>query len=180
VREGDKVLRQAYFDDIDAVGGYYGLFLPKDQPLKDYFVVLKEGDYDGRLLLVGVDGSLTNIAGGEFFLTEDKRYLIGSHSSDYESLIVFDLLRRRMAIDGAAEKLPSVGDWYMDDTGYFFTEDAADADLANAQKKSVAIYRLDLEHLKVRADKVAPPQLATTRKKEIIPWRRSSDCTSVP
>ena len=111
VTEGGKVLRQAYFDDIDPVGGSFGVFLPKRQPLSDYFVALKEGDYDGRLLLVGEDGSLTNLPGGGFFLTPDKRFVIGSHSSDYQSPFVIDVALRRLAADvRSSDLLP--GDIY--------------------------------------------------------------------
>jgi len=58
VRQGGRVLHQAYFDDIDAVGDDYGIFLPEHQPLADYFLAFKAGDYDPRLLLVGKDGAL--------------------------------------------------------------------------------------------------------------------------
>ena len=53
---------QVSCDDIEPVGFSYGLFVPKRQPVPSYFVALKEGDYDGRLLLPG----------GFYFVTRGK------------------------------------------------------------------------------------------------------------
>ncbi|MGA3082659.1 MAG: hypothetical protein ABSD44_15015 [Terracidiphilus sp.] len=178
VRAGGRVLRQAYFDDIEPVGGYFGIVVPEHQPLKDYFVVLKQGDYDGRLLLVGKDGSLTNIPGGGFFLTPDKQYLIGAHDSDYASLFVFDISSRQLVIDGEKEKLTGVGDWYLDRIGYFFTEDDETGQTPDPNQKTVGIYRLDLKHLKVTKDVKTNAQLESDRKIDYALWLRSDDCTS--
>lgn len=180
VRKDNTVVRQAYFDDIDPVGSSFGIFLPKHQPLEDYFVALKDGDYDGRLLLVGKDGSLTDLPGGSFFLTPDKRYLIGEHASDYASLIVFDVTQRRTVIDGAKEKLPGVGDWYLDNAGYFFTEDDETGQPQDTSQKTVAIYRLDLKRLKVARDVKTKARLESIQKIDYYPWQNSADCTSVP
>jgi len=178
VREGNKMLRQAYFDDIEPVGGYFGIFVPRHQPFEDYFVALKEGDYDGRLLLVGMDGSLTNIPGGSYFLTPDKRYLVGAHDSDYASLFVFDVPGRRLVIDGEKERLPGVGDWYLDRVGYFFTEDDETGQTPDPNQKTVPIYRLDLKHLKVTKAVKTKAQLESDRKIEYAAWSRVDDCTS--
>jgi hypothetical protein len=178
VRGGGMILRQAFFDDIDPVGSDYGIFVPEHQPFEEYFVALKEGDYDGRLLLVGKDGSLTNLPGGGFFLTTDKRYLIGEHASDYASLIVLDVARRQIVIDGGKDKLPGVGDWYLDKAGYFFTEDEETGQPKDSSQKTVAIYRLDLKRLKVTRDVITSAQLRSARKIEYEPWQKPADCTS--
>jgi hypothetical protein len=180
VRSGDRILRQIYYDDIDAVGGDYGIFVPEHQPLKDYFISLKTGDYDGRLLLIGRDGSLTNLPGGGYFLTPDKRYLISSHASDYESLVVVDVARRQIVIDGEKEELPNVGDWYLDNDGYFFTEYNYTGQLRKPHQTTVAITRLDLKHLKVKREEIGAELLKSLRKIKYDPWQNSSDCTSAP
>jgi hypothetical protein len=176
VRQGDKVLRQVYFNDIDAVGGNYGIFLPKQQPFGDPFVAVKFGDYDGRLLLVGNDGSLTNLPGGDFFLTPDKRYLIGSHDSDYQSPFVIDVARRRLVMDGEKQKLPSVGDWYVDKAGYFFTEEDEADELRNPDQESVTIYRLDLKGMKVTRGVMTKARLKTISRVESIPFSETQEC----
>jgi hypothetical protein len=180
VRQGGSVMRQVYFDDIEPVGYYFGIFVPKHQPFEDYFVALKEGDYDGRLLLAGKDGSLTNIPGGSFFLTPDKRYLIGAHDSDYASLFVFDVSNRQLVIDGEKKRLPAVGDWYLDRVGYFFTEDNETGQAPDPNQKTVPIDRLDLKHLKITKAAKTKAQLESDRKIDYLPWPKSHDCTSEP
>lgn len=180
VREGGGVMRQAYFDDIDPVGGNFGIFLPNHQPINDSFVALKFGDYDGRLLLVGKDGSLADLPGGDFFLTPDKRYLIGSHDSDYQSPFVIDVVRRSLVIDGAKEKLPGVGDWHVDKIGYFFTEDDANGEPPDPNQKTVAIYRLDLKGLKVTRGVLTKTRLKAISRIESVPFDKSPECGMAP
>lgn len=180
VREGGMELKQAYFDEIDPVGWKYGIFLPKRQPLPHYFFALKDGDYDGRLLLVGEDGSLTNLPGGSFFLTPDKRYLIGSHDSDYQSLLVVDVARRRLVIDGEKERLPSVNEWYVDKSGYFFTALDESGTPLHLNRETLVIYRLNLKNLSVTKSAMYAVRLKATRKVETVQWQETPDCTSMP
>jgi len=184
VRDGGRVIRQAYFDDIDAIGWIYGIFLPEHQPLPDYFLAIKEGDYDGRLLLVGKDGSLTNLPGGDFFLTPDKQYLIGSHDSDSQYPFVVDLARRRLVVDGEKEKWPEVDEWYMDKAGYFFVALADDGMPqgydADSKPETLVIYRLDLKSLTVKRGVITKSRLAMARKIVGVPWKKTDDCTSAP
>jgi hypothetical protein len=179
VTEGGRVLRQAYFDDIDPVGSYFGIFVPERQPFSAYFLALKEGDYDGRLLLVGEDGTLTNLPGGGFFLTPDKRLIVGSHSSDYQSLFVIDVQRHRVVIDGAKEKLPGVDDWYVDKTGYFFTALDESGMPQDSNSKTLVIYRLDFNSLRVTKNEIATAYLKSSRKVETVRRQQSPDCSSV-
>lgn len=178
VRLGDTMLRQAYFDDIEPVGGDFGIFVPKYQPFEDSLVALKLGDYDGRLLLVGKDGSLTDIPGGDFFLTPDKRYMIGAHDSDYASLFVFDVRGRKLVLDGEKEKLPAVDEWYRDHLGYFFTEDDETGEAPDPNLKTVPIERLDLKHLKITKDVKTKAELESDRKIDNYPFPKSHDCAS--
>ena len=143
-------------------------------------MAVKAGDYDGRLLLVGINGSLANLPGGGYFLTPDKRYLIGSHVMDSESLVVVDVVQRRVVIDGEKQKLPDVGDWYLDGTGYFYTENEETGQPRQPQQTSVAIYRLDLKHFKVQREEIGAELLKSLRKIKYDPWQNSSDCTSTP
>jgi hypothetical protein len=47
-----------YFDALNPVGSAYGLFVPREQPSNEFFVVLKVGDYDGRTLLIRRNGRI--------------------------------------------------------------------------------------------------------------------------
>src|SRR6266853_422107 len=97
-RKGDRRLQRIYYDDIEAVGFSYGIFVPKHQPLTEYFIAIKEGDYDGRLLLVAKDGSVANLPGGFYFETPDRRFLIGEHATDGNSVLVVDIAGRQVII----------------------------------------------------------------------------------
>src|SRR5437879_13728514 len=123
VEKENRLLKRLYYDDIDASGFSYGIFVPKRQPLPDYFVAVKEGDYDGRLLLVAKDGTLANLPGGFYFLTTDQRFVIGEHATDSSELVVIDVVRRQVVIDGGkSREIPQIENWYQDGAGYFFTE----------------------------------------------------------
>jgi hypothetical protein len=101
VRSGGRILHQVYFRDIDAVGGSFGIFLPQNQPFKNFFIALKEGDYDGRLLMVDKEGNLFNFPGGGYFITADKRFIVGEHDlDDGGALVVIDIAERKVVIDG--------------------------------------------------------------------------------
>lgn len=145
VKKADQLLKQVYFDDNDMepVGFSFGIFVPQKQPLDDYFVAVKEGDYDGRLLMVGNDGSLTNLPGGFYFLTDDKQFLIGEYATDGSSLVVVNVAQHRVVLDSSKDANASEPfDYYHDKIGYFFT-DADDTSEGWVEKRN-HIFRIDL------------------------------------
>jgi len=146
VRKGSQLLKRFYYGDFKPVGGSFGLLLLKQQPSPDYFVAVKEGDYDGRLLLVSKDGTTHDLPGGMFFLTEEKRYLVSEYESDLYALVVFDLQENKVVLE--ARNLPEIGSWYKDDAGYFFMEygrpdHAERLDLQRGQLVKISISRAD-------------------------------------
>ncbi len=159
--KASRLLRQFYFDDIEPVGGGYGIFVPERQPFPNNFIAVKEGDYDGRLLLISKDGSAVDLPGGPYFATPDRRYLIGLHSRDSNSLVIIDVAKRKVVLDGDKEGVPEIHSWYMDDRGYFFTEvDQTD----NEKELKGAVYRLDLKHLRIVKVKMRSANLAAARR----------------
>jgi hypothetical protein len=120
VVKGKQQIFKRYFDDIDAVGFSYGLFIPKTQPPSPFFAVVKNGDYDGRLFLVHKGGKVFDVLGGRYFMTQDKRYLFSEYVSDGAGLTVFDLHANRVVF--SSQKLPYIHQWYVKDGEYFFTE----------------------------------------------------------
>jgi hypothetical protein len=120
VTKAKQTLFRKYYDDIDAVGFSYGLFVPKVQPPPPFFAVVKNGDYDGRLFLVDKDGKVFDLIGGFYFISENKRYLFSSYASDISGLAVFDLQRGHVVF--SSDKLPEDQyQWYIKKGAYFFT-----------------------------------------------------------
>ena len=176
VWRGNRLQTQFYFDDIQPVGGSYGIFIPQRQPFTNNFIAVKEGDYDGRLLLVNTDGRAADLPGGPYFVTPDKRYLVGLHSRDSSALVIIDVAKQQVVLDGDKERLPEINSWYLDSIGYFFTEvDPKD----NERELKESVYRLDLEHLRIAKVRMPPASMATARTigYDFDP-RGMTDCTS--
>ena len=111
---------QRYFDDIDAVGFSYGLFIPKLPPPPPYFAVIKNGDYDGRLYLVHESGEVFDLIGGFYFLSNDKRFLFSQYASDTSGLAVFDFKKSQIVF--SSDHMPAYQhQWYTYNETYFFT-----------------------------------------------------------
>lgn len=165
VRKEGHLLKRLYYDDIEALGGWYGIFVPKRQPLPDYFVAVKRGDYDGRLLLVARDGSLADLPGGDFFLTADKRFIVGEHEMDTDVLVVADLAQRQIVIDGEkSREIPQVAAWYQDALGYFYTEGDDWYPEGMPQERKGYVFRLDLVRHRVVKARMSAASLAASHK----------------
>lgn len=95
IRKNRKTVSKKFYD-IDPVGSCSGLYLPSQQPLKDYFIVSKFGDYDGETLLIDASGKLTTLQGGAFAVSKDGRYLFANYSSDIQILTIYDLKNHKI------------------------------------------------------------------------------------
>lgn len=182
VRRQGKVLRQLYFDDIESLGGYYGIFVPAKQPLSEFFLATKQGDYDSRLLMVGADGSLADLPGGLYFATPDQRFLIGEQQMDQAAIMVVDVASRRVVIDGWKQHASnSLANWYQDSTGYFFTEFVEGSDDDDMREDRSTAFRLDLvNHRVIRAPMSAKRIAGARRLRYTLESDRLEDCTSKP
>lgn len=125
IRKADQLLKRLYYNDIEPVGASYGIFIPNRQPSPDLFIATKEGDYDGRLLLVSKTGNVSDLRGGRWFVTSDKRFLVSEYSSDEAAITVMDLSTGRTVLTTEPDDVPHVDKWYRDGSGYFFTESDA-------------------------------------------------------
>jgi len=169
VLKGEQLLKRFYYDDIEPVGFSFGAFVPQQQLAPDYFTVVKEGDYDGRLLLIDKDGGVVDLPGGFYFATDDKKFLVNEYASDVYELTVFDLANHRIALQ--SKDIPEIGRWYRDDSGYFFMESG----------RPGHTQRLDLENrglVKISVS-VNDRRNATKVRYDFDP-RKKKDCTSVP
>ena len=168
VLRGERLVKRFYYDNIEPVGFSFGAFVPKQQLAPDYFVVVKEGDYDGRLLLIDKQGSVVDLPGGFYFVTSDKKFLVSEHSSDEPGLTVFDLASHRTVLQ--PEDVPQIGSWYRDDRGYFFMEYERPG---NAQRLEPENHRI----LKINV--TANDRNNATKVQYDFDPRKKQDCTSV-
>lgn len=126
VRKADTSLDTISFKHMQDMGYVAGLFIPKPQPLNDYFMIVKHGDYDGHLLLIDKAGKIINLGGGSFFLTDDKNYLFSLYEADSDGtgFSVYDLKNKQIAYKSDKDpRFANIDQWYKDDKGYFFTSD---------------------------------------------------------
>ncbi len=125
IERNGKIVNQYYLNDIEPVGGYYGLFVPSKKPVEEYFAVIKYGDYDGRLFLIDKSGKMTQYMGGSYLVSHNKGMLFSEYSSDLKGVEVVDL-RNGVSICRSTN-LPLVQKWYYNNIGgdekYFFTSD---------------------------------------------------------
>lgn len=179
VEKSTKTIFSRYYDDIDAVGFSYGLFVPKTQPKSPYLAVVKNGDYDGRLFLLKTDGEVHDLLGGFYFFTKDKRYVFSEYASDASGLAVFDFVAGKVVF--SSDKLPHIYQWYERNGDYFFTEEKwwDNSGTATETPNTIDIY--DFKQHKIVEKKVKP---AFIKKARAVKWdfdpRDFEDCTSTP
>lgn len=121
VKEGEKVIVQKYFRSIEPVGGCFGLFLPDKQPVRNYFIFSKFGDYDGSIFILDNTGTLIEKPGGIFYISDDQRYLFSNYDSDVAGLTVFDFMNNRLLYSEIDELTAGIEIWYFQNGKYFAT-----------------------------------------------------------
>ncbi len=89
-RVGATRIQLLEFDDIEPVGGPYGLFVPPEQPVRGHLLVLKIGDYDGRLIIVDPGGAFRNVNGGAYVVVHDCRLLLSRYDADLPGFTMID------------------------------------------------------------------------------------------
>lgn len=162
VMRGKQTMFRRYFDDIDAVGFSYGLFVPEVQPPPPFFAVVKNGDYDGRLFLVHKDGKVFELVGGFYFISENKRYLFSHYASDTSGLAVFDLQEGRVVF--SSDKLPVYQhQWYIRKSSYFFTASEWLGSSGMPREKEGVAYFYDFESHEIIEKKITSTELAASK-----------------
>jgi len=161
VTRSQKIVFRRYFDNIEALGSSFGLFVPAVQPLSPFFAVVKNGDYDGRLFLVREDGKVSDLLGGLYFISENKRYLFSHYFSDISGLAVFDLQAGRVVF--SSDKLSAhQHQWYIRKGSYFFTASEWSAGSGLHEKKDVA-YFYDFKSHKIIEKRISGTELAASK-----------------
>ena len=176
ITRGETLIRRIYYSDFEPVGYKYGVFVPARQPSADYFALVKEGDYDGHLLLVNGSGEVADTLGGSFFVAHG-RFLVSQYSSDEAGLAVFDLQTHKLIV--RTTDIPYVDKWYKDREGYFFTEPEWSGASGEAHERAGVAYRLNLNLGKITKIDISPSLLrsAIPVKDDFDP-RQYEDCVS--
>jgi hypothetical protein len=178
ISRGEIAASSVFYDynDLEPVGYSYGVFVPQKQPSPDYFVVVKEGDYNGRLLLVDGSGRVTDILGGSFFIAS-ARFLVSEYASDSSGLAVFDLMAHKLLMQST--DVPYVQNWYRDSKGYFFTESEWSGASGRPHEKPGVACRLELEKGQIAKIDISPPTLKSARRiTEDFDPTQYADCTA--
>jgi hypothetical protein len=177
----DNLFKRVDYNDIDPRDASFGIFVPKEQPSSQYLIAVKEGDGDPRVLLMGVDGSFNDIAGGLFLVTADKRKLITQTTPEGGAVSAFDLAKGELVLDGA--DVPRIHTWHKgrSPSGYFFTEVGPSEDEAHPVEEQAYAYAPDFRQGAVVKFKLLPAELLRSpRVKLDFDPRKLPNCTSQP
>jgi len=115
--KGDSTMHNVYYDNMDPVGSCAGIYLPKNQPLENFFIFSKFGDYEGEIFILSSSGKLVKSDGGYFFITKDKKYIVSDWFSDLQGLSIFDLKQEKIIFSKEINLM--LGKWYNIDNDYY-------------------------------------------------------------
>lgn len=96
IKKGKENIDTLFFKNIDAVGGCSGVYIAPEQPLKDYFILSKFGDYNGEIIIIDKIGNIHSYFGGSYSLSDDNKFLFSIYDSDLSGLTVFDLSQDKL------------------------------------------------------------------------------------
>jgi len=154
---GTDTIDEKNYERMEALGGLAQVLVPKQQPSNDYFILVKFGDSDGNVLLIDHIGMIRTFRGGNFFITEDHRYLVSPYSSDCGGLTVFDLKEDSLIFDKNCENDPAFNErsfyvhWYKDkNQNYYWLGNYGETD----PEGFYWIYQFSFDDKKFKLEKV--------------------------
>jgi hypothetical protein len=118
VKKGNSTIDKLFINDCEALGGCSGIYVSKDQTPKDYFILSKFGDYDGRILIIDTSGKIKSFIGGHYYLSSDIKYLFSPYSSDLSGLTVYDLSKNQVLFTADTIRI-YLADFYYSENKYF-------------------------------------------------------------
>jgi hypothetical protein len=120
IKSGNYIIDSLIFPDIKAYGGYAGLDIPERKFSDSLFVIIKRGDYDGRLYLINTKGKVFNFPGGGYFITKDKKLLFSISELDCSGIDIIDLKTLKSIYSKTClSKNPDY--WFFFDKKYYYT-----------------------------------------------------------
>jgi len=118
VKMGNTTVDKLFINNCEALGGCSGIYASEEQPRKDFFILSKFGDYDGRILIIDSSGKIKSFIGGHYYLSSDNRYLFSPYSSDLSGLTVYDLSKNKILFTSDTIRT-YLADFYYFDNKYF-------------------------------------------------------------
>jgi hypothetical protein len=120
IKSGNYIIDSLIFPDIKAYGGYAGLYIPENNFSDSLFVIIKRGDYDGRLYLINTKGKVFNFPGGSYFVSKDKKLLFSISELDCRGIDIIDLKTLNSIYSKTClSKNPDY--WFLFDKKYYYT-----------------------------------------------------------
>jgi hypothetical protein len=166
-----KEVDRITFDGINGRGmnpvGYsVGVAFPEPQPSNRALVLIKNGDYDGRLIIIRPSGKIETFKGGRFFLTLDNKYLVSEYITDSDTtdyvVLTLPTLEPYWAFSG-------IGELERRDTGgsqYVLKKSTNDVTLVDLEQKQLK--------------RATVPMMDSVAVKFAFDPRSYSDCTMSP
>jgi len=118
ILHNDTLVDNIIFKDIEPLGWYFGVFLPKTQELKDHFLMFKFGDYDCRTLIIDSKGKIHNIGGGDYSLYKNQYIISRYHQDSITNLNIFDIVKNRIIF--SINKTGELGNLYLYNSDLYF------------------------------------------------------------
>ena len=115
--KGNKLINEINYGNIDPVGGSFGLTFSKNQKKENLFIASKFGDYDGKIIIVDENGEIQSFEGGQYFVTNNGKYLVSVWSSDLSGLTIYDLTKKEVCLNKELDFY--LGNWYFSNNIYF-------------------------------------------------------------
>ena len=117
-----RVVDELYFNDMDPVGSWGGICFNEYQPILNYVIGSKYGDYNGQIIIINKNGKIISKPGGNYFLTADKRFLISDWDSDLSGITIFDFEANKIVF---SDKIPVHHTKWYENNGKFYTTEWA-------------------------------------------------------
>ncbi|TRZ43130.1 SH3 domain-containing protein [Robertkochia solimangrovi] len=143
--KGNKLIDEINYGNIDPVGSSFGLTYSLNQNKNHPFIVSKFGDYSGEIIIIQENGKIQRFAGGQYFLTENGKYLVSDWSSDISGLTIYDLEKKEVRLN--KELNFYLGKWCISNGVYF-------APILDGGKKSDQTYEIDFNDFQLKKSKL--------------------------
>ncbi|MEO8150195.1 MAG: hypothetical protein ABI723_21355 [Bacteroidia bacterium] len=177
----DSLIDSIYFDNMVPGKGCSGIYTDNEQPLLNYFLLVKYGNYDGRTIIIDSKGKIHNIIGGKYFLTRDKRYLFSIYESDLSGISIYDFKTNKSIYtnDSLTTKL---NQWYFQEGRCFSLDQEGDEEEVETENPNFSamffqIRYFDFTKKQMKTDKLNFENLREENAIELLPaFKRAPDC----